>query len=114
MNGTRHTVSSIKIPHKISLAVNSAGTKSVSIEPGQPPHLCSLTRLYTVSSPISSSHLDIPKKDNGQFQKWKVDYSIKEFQQVKDLKILFALTLYPPYWTNLAAEIYLKVAPSLL
>ena len=27
--------------------------------------------------------LDIPKNDNGQFQKWNVDYSIYEFQQVK-------------------------------
>ena len=24
----------------------------------------------------SSSHIDIPKNDNGQYQKWKVDYSI--------------------------------------
>ena len=39
-------------------------------------HPCSLTRLYTVDWPTLSSHLDIPKNDNGQFQKWKVDYFI--------------------------------------
>ena len=33
-------------------------------------------RLYTIGWLISSSHLDIPKNDNGQFQKMKVDYSI--------------------------------------
>ena len=27
---------------------------------------------------------DIPKNDNGQFQKWMVDYSISESQQVND------------------------------
>ena len=49
---------------------------TTSIEPGQSAHPYSLTRLYTVGLPSSSSDLDIPKNDNGQFQKWKVDYSI--------------------------------------
>ena len=31
----------------------------------------------------SRSHLDIPKNDNGGFQKWNVDYSILEIQQAK-------------------------------
>ena len=35
-----------------------------STEPGQPAHLCSLTRLYAVGWPTSSSYLDIPKYDN--------------------------------------------------
>ena len=34
---------------------------------------CSLTRLYTVAS---YSYFDIPKIDNGLFQKWQVDKSI--------------------------------------
>ena len=33
-----------------------------------------LTRLYTVG--WSTPHLDIPKNDNGQFRKWKLNYSI--------------------------------------
>ena len=36
----------------------------------------SRARLYTVGWPTSSSHLDIPKSDNGKCQKCKVDYSI--------------------------------------
>ena len=32
---------------------------------------------------LPSSHLDIPKTVNGEFQKWKIDYSIFEIQQVK-------------------------------
>ena len=31
---------------------------------------------FFVSCPSSSFHLDIPKYDNRQFQKWKIDYSI--------------------------------------
>ena len=31
------------------------------IDPGQPAHQCSLTRLYTVGWPTSSTHLDITK-----------------------------------------------------
>ena len=46
------------------------------IEPGQPAQPCSLTRLYTVGSSASSSHIYIPKNDNGQCQKCKMDYSI--------------------------------------
>ena len=34
---------------------------------------------------LTSSHLDIPKTDNRQFQKWKVDYSTKKIKQVKGL-----------------------------
>ena len=34
---------------------------ATSIEPGHPAHPCSLTRLYTVGWPISSSNLDVPK-----------------------------------------------------
>ena len=49
---------------------------ATSIEPGQTAHACSLTRLYTVGLPTSSTYLDIPKIDNGKFHKWKVDYSI--------------------------------------
>ena len=37
----------------------------------------------SIVRPISSSYLDIPKNDNGQFQKWKVGYSNKEINQVK-------------------------------
>ena len=32
---------------------------------------------------LSSSHFNIPKNDNGKFQKWKVDYSICEIKQIK-------------------------------
>ena len=40
--------------------------------------------LYTVGlSTSSSSHLHIPKNDNGVFQKWKLDYSIQEIQKFK-------------------------------
>ena len=38
-----------------------------SIEPGQPAHLWCLTRLYTVGWLTSSSHLDVPNNDNGQW-----------------------------------------------
>ena len=34
---------------------------NTSVKPGQPAHPCSLTRLYAVGSPTSSSHLDSPK-----------------------------------------------------
>ena len=44
------------------------------IEPGQPAHSCSLTRLYNVGWPTSCFHLDNPKDENEQFQKWKVDH----------------------------------------
>ena len=30
---------------------------------------------------LSSSHLDIPKNDNGQFQEWKMDYPFKKFNR---------------------------------
>jgi hypothetical protein len=36
-------------------------------------------RLYTVGLFTSDFHLDIPKIDNSQFQKWKLGKSIKEF-----------------------------------
>ena len=46
----------------------------------------SLCHQYTVR-PVCTvplvPHLGIPKNDNGQFQNLKVDYSIKEIQQVK-------------------------------
>ena len=48
-----------------------AGTFATSIEPGQPEHLCSMTRLYTVGCPTSSMYLDTPKIDNGLFKKMK-------------------------------------------
>ena len=35
----------------------------------QPTHLYSLTKLYSAGGPTSSSYLDIPKNDNGKFQK---------------------------------------------
>ena len=44
--------------------------------------LCSLARLYTVGWPTSSSHLYIPKIEEGWLKKWKVDYSIKELNSV--------------------------------
>ena len=34
-------------------------------------HPCSLTRLYNVGRPSSSSHLDIPKNDNILFEKFR-------------------------------------------
>ena len=46
-----------------------ARTFVTSIEPVQLSYLCSLTRLYTVGWSNSSSHLDIPNNDNGEFQK---------------------------------------------
>ena len=42
-----------------------------SVQPDQP--------LYCIS------HLNIPKIDNGQLQKWKMDYSIQEIQQAKEI-----------------------------
>ena len=59
-------------------------TFATSLEPGQLAHPCTccLTRLYTVGCTTSSSHLNIPKNDNGQFQKWNVDKSIYEIQQI--------------------------------
>ena len=45
-------------------------------------HPCSLTRSYIFGWPTSKSHIDIPKTDNWQFQKLKVDYSIQEIQQL--------------------------------
>ena len=32
---------------------------------------------------LSSSHLDISKNDNGECQKWKMDYSKKKFNGLK-------------------------------
>ena len=52
---------------------------AASMEPGQPAHLYSLTRLYTVGlDQLQSPHLDIMylKNDNEQFKKCKVDYSV--------------------------------------
>ena len=45
---------------------------ATSIDPGQPAHLCSPTRLYTVGWPTSSYHLDIPKMimDNTKNGRW--------------------------------------------
>ena len=42
---------------------------ATSIEPGQPALLCSMTRLYIACWPVSSSNLNIPKNDNGQYPK---------------------------------------------
>ena len=76
-----------------------AGTESdltfaINIEPGQPTHLCSLTRLYTACWPSSSCHLDVPKYDNGQFWKWKVDkYSFKKFSRLR-VKLPFKWATY--------------------
>ena len=56
---------------------------ATSIEPDQSAHLCSLTRLYTVGWLTSSFHLDIPKNDNGQFQKYIVDYPFMKFGMVR-------------------------------
>ena len=52
--------------------------------------MCSLTRLYTVGWPFSSSHLDIPKNDNGQFQNGRWILSFKNFSRrgVNKLKLL--------------------------
>ena len=44
---------------------------ATSIESGQPAHLYSLNRLYTVGWPLSNSHLDILNIDTGHFQNWK-------------------------------------------
>ena len=46
---------------------------SVLLEPGQPAYICSDQALYIGLTLTSSSHLDIPKNNNGQFRKWKVD-----------------------------------------
>ena len=46
------------------------------IEPGQPAHLCSLTRLYTVDWPTFKFSPWYPLNDNRQCKKWKVDYFI--------------------------------------
>ena len=56
---------------------------ATSIEQGQLAHPYSLSMRYTVSWPTSTSQHDIPKNDNEQFQKCKVEYSILEIQQVK-------------------------------
>ena len=53
-------------------------------------HKCR-TRTACTSGPILLAYQlpkfssDIPKTDYGQFQKWKVDYSIYEIQQDKEL-----------------------------
>ena len=49
---------------------------ATSIELGQSAHPYSLTGLYTVGCPSSCSHIDFPKRYNGQLQKLKVDYFI--------------------------------------
>jgi hypothetical protein len=54
---------------------------AISTEPGQPTHTFSLTRLYTVDWITLNFHLDIPKIDNEQFQKLKLDKSIWEIQE---------------------------------
>ena len=52
-----------------------------SIEPGQPIHPCSLTRFYAAGWPTSSSHLDIPKNDNGHSKNGKWIIQIKKFRR---------------------------------
>ena len=47
-------------------------------------------QLQLMADQLNSSHLDIPENDDGKFQKWMVDYSIKEIQHVKMIsKYLF-------------------------
>jgi hypothetical protein len=46
------------------------------MEPGQLADLCSRVRLYTVGRQTLNIQVDIPKIDNGPFQKWKWDKSI--------------------------------------
>ena len=41
----------------------------------------------------SYSHLDIPRNNNGQLQKRKLDYSIKDIQQVKGEEVTFNIAI---------------------
>ena len=59
----------------ISVKPYLAGTGSDQPLP-QVNSKASLTRLNTVGLSTSSTHLDITRNDNGQLQKWKVDYYI--------------------------------------
>ena len=50
---------------------------ATSIEPVQPAHLCSLTKLYTVGWPTSGLHLDILKKlikNSSKNGKWIIPF----------------------------------------
>ena len=49
------------------------------IERGQPAHLCSLTRLYTIGWPTLSSHLNIPKMimDSSKNIRWIIPFFCK-------------------------------------
>ena len=46
----------------------------IGIEPGQPGHPCSLTRLFTDGRPTLCSHLDIPKMkmDSSRNRRWNI------------------------------------------
>ena len=56
--------------------------------PSRTESLCHKYRARTVCTSVLSDqapsfHLDIPKNDNGQYQKFKMDYSIKKFGMVR-------------------------------
>ena len=56
----------------------------ILLEPNVISHGCqyrarsACTSMQSDQAPTSSSHLNIPKNDNGPLQNWKVDYSIKK------------------------------------
>ena len=52
---------------------------ATSIEPGQPARPCGLSRLGSILlvDQFLVFILTIPKTETGQFQKWKVNYSIE-------------------------------------
>ena len=54
-----------------------------SVEPGQPAHLSSLTRLYTVGWLTSISHIDIPKMILECSKKGRLIIPFKEFSKLR-------------------------------
>ena len=56
---------------------------ATSIEPGQNEHTCSLTRLYTIYWPTSSSYLDIPKKEIWKSKYWSWIIPFKKFSRLR-------------------------------
>ena len=56
---------------------------ATSLEPGQPAHLCSLTRLYTAGWPTSGFHLDIPKMIMDSSQNRRHIIPFKKFSRLR-------------------------------
>ena len=67
---------------------------ATSIEPGQPAHLNSLTRFYTVGWLTSRSHLDIPKMkmDSAKNRRWIILF--QKFSRLRVKRVLFLIEIH--------------------